>query len=63
MPLKEKTLLTCKELTELYGFKSSLSYKLMHRDDLPVIKLGKLRFMQRELFEEWLKEQASQGIA
>jgi len=39
------------------GFSRSMSYALFNREDIPVIHIGKRKFIRREKFMEWLAEQ------
>lgn len=41
-----------------YGFSRTGWYQLLNREDVPVVKIGGRKFLHRELFEAWLKEQA-----
>ena len=46
------------ELMKL-GFSHSMIYQdLFKREDMPTVKIGKRIFVHRELFLEWLKNQA-----
>lgn len=48
-------ILSAKDLQEM-GFSSSMSYALFNREDIPVIRIGKRKFIRRERFMEWLAE-------
>lgn len=52
-------LLNARTLQSLYGLSRSTVYALLNRRDLPVVKIGRRRFMHRDLFAQWLAEQAS----
>lgn len=39
------------------GFSRSMSYALFNRDDIPVIRIGKRKFIRQEKFLDWLAEQ------
>lgn len=39
------------------GFSRSMSYALFNRKDIPVIRIGKRKFIRREKFLEWIVEQ------
>ena len=43
---------------EAYGFSRTGWYQLLNREDVPVVKIGGRKFLHREMFEAWLKEQA-----
>ena len=49
-------ILSAKDLQEM-GFSRSMSYALFNREDVPVIRIGKRKFIRREKFLEWLTEQ------
>ena len=49
-------ILSAKDLQEM-GFSRSMSYALFNREDIPVIHIGKRKFIRRERFTEWLAEQ------
>ena len=49
-------ILSAKGLQEM-GFSRSMSYALFNREDIPVIHIGKRKFIRREKFFEWLAEQ------
>ena len=49
-------ILSAKDLQEM-GFSRSMSYALFNREDVPVIRIGKRKFIRREKFFEWLAEQ------
>lgn len=49
-------ILSAKDLQDM-GFSRSMSYALFNREDIPVIHIGKRKFIRREKFFEWLTEQ------
>ncbi len=49
-------ILSAKDLQDM-GFSRSMSYSLFNREDIPVIRIGKRKFIRREKFYEWLAEQ------
>ena len=51
-------ILSAKDLQDM-GFSRSMSYALFNREDIPVIHVGKRKFIRRERFMEWLAEQES----
>ena len=51
-------ILSAKDLQDM-GFSRSMSYALFNREDVPVIRIGKRKFIRREKFWEWLAEQES----
>lgn len=55
-------LLDARTLQSLFGFSRSMVYALLNRRDLPVVVIGRRRFMHKSLFESWLAEQASSNF-
>lgn len=55
----EKWLLDAKEIHEKANISLRNAYRLLNREDLPVVEIGKRRYMHRALFEQWLAEQAT----
>ena len=51
-------ILSAKDLQDM-GFSRSMSYALFNREDIPVIHIGKRKFIRREKFIESLAEQES----
>lgn len=49
-------ILSAKDFQEM-GFSRSMSYALFNRDDIPVIRIGKRKFIRQEKFLDWLAEQ------
>ena len=49
-------ILFAKDLQDM-GFSRSMAYALFNRVDVPVIHIGKRKFIRREKFLEWLAEQ------
>ena len=47
------------DLQSQFGLSRSMAYQLLSRRDLPVVVIGRRRFMHRDLFALWLAEQAS----
>ena len=48
-------LLTANHLQAM-GFTRTMSYALMKREDLPVIQIGRKKFIQRDTFFKWLND-------
>ena len=40
-----------------FGFTRSMAYAFLNRKDVPVIKIGKRKFIRKEKFYEWLEVQ------
>ena len=49
-------ILSAKDLQDM-GFSRSMAYALFYRADVPVIHIGKRKFIRREKFLDWLAEQ------
>lgn len=49
-------ILSAKDLQDT-GFSRSMAYALFNRADVPVIHIGKRKFIRREKFLDWLAEQ------
>ncbi len=43
------------------GFTRSMAYEFLNRGDVPVIRIGKRKFIRKEKFYEWLEEQERSG--
>ncbi len=39
------------------GFSRSMAYAFLNREDVPVIRIGKRKFIRKEKFLAWLEEQ------
>lgn len=44
-----------------FGFTRSMAYAFLNREDVPVIRVGKRKFIRREKFYKWLEEQERSG--
>lgn len=44
-----------------FGFTRSMAYAFLNRRDVPVIRIGKRKFIRKEKFYEWLEEQERSG--
>ncbi|MCM1330701.1 MAG: helix-turn-helix domain-containing protein [Ruminococcus sp.] len=49
-------MLTAEDLQN-FGFTRSMAYAFLNREDVPVIRIGKRKFIRKEKFVEWLEEQ------
>ena len=49
-------MLTAKNLQN-FGFTRSMAYAFLNRGDVPVIRIGKRKFIRKEKFYEWLEAQ------
>lgn len=43
---------------QLMGFTRTMAYAILNRKDVPVVKIGNRKFVQRDSFFEWLEAQA-----
>ena len=44
-----------------FGFTRSMAYAFLNREDVPVIRIGKRKFIRKEKFYEWLEAQERSG--
>ena len=51
-------LLSARDLVGM-GIARSLAYQLLNRSDMPMVQIGGRKFMHRELFLDWLRNQAT----
>ena len=49
-------MLTAEDLQN-FGFTRSMAYAFLNREDVPVIRIGKRKFIRKEKFYEWLEAQ------
>lgn len=54
-------LLTVRHLTDEIGLSRAMAYRLMHREDMPVVVIGRRRFLKRDDFLNWLDCQREGG--
>ena len=57
----EKMALSVTEAAEALGLSRPTVYKLIHRDDFPVIKVGTRTLISRRGLEAWIAAQAKGG--
>ena len=55
-------MMSAKELQDM-GFSRSLAYKLLQGDIIPVIAVGKRRFVRQSVLLKWLAEQEQKSPA
>lgn len=53
-------MMTAEDLQD-FGFTRSMAYAFLNRKDVPVIRVGKRKFVRKEKFYEWLEEQERSG--
>ena len=51
-------LLSANDLISDWHFSRPMAYQLLNRKDMPVVCIGRRRFMHAALFREWLEQQA-----
>lgn len=56
-----RQLFTATDLQRVFGLSRTRAYEMLNREDLPVVKMGRRRFMHAQLFGEWLERQAKSG--
>ncbi len=49
-------ILTAEDL-QSFGFSRSMAYAFLNREDVPVIRIGKRKFIRKEKFLAWLEDQ------
>ncbi|MCM1508758.1 MAG: hypothetical protein NC177_16745 [Ruminococcus flavefaciens] len=49
-------MMTAEDLQK-FGFTRSMAYAFLKREDVPVIRIGKRKFIRREKFFEWIEAQ------
>ena len=49
-------MLTAEDLQN-FGFTRSMAFAFLNREDVPVIRIGKRKFIRKEKFYEWLEIQ------
>ena len=45
------------------GFTRTMAYNILNRDDVPVVKIGSTKFIQRDKFFKWLDSKEVQTDA
>ena len=44
-----------------FGFTRSMAYAFLNCEDVPIIRIGKRKFIRKEKFYEWLEKQERSG--
>ena len=44
------------------GFTRTMAYNILNRDDVPVVKIGSRKFIQRDKFFDWLDNREKSKI-
>lgn len=55
----DKALLDFEDLKRITGLSRPTVYQLLNRADMPVVSIGRRKFMNAELFRKWLNRQAT----
>ncbi len=53
-------MLTAEDLQN-FGFTRSMAYAFLNREDVPIIRIGKRKFIRKEKLYEWLEAQERRG--
>ena len=57
-----RELLSAGDLQIITGLSRASVYALFNRANMPVVKIGGRKFMHKDLFLDWLKEQAVMSV-
>lgn len=55
--MKDKSILSVKEMADFLGISETLAYRLTHREGFPVLCLGKRRLIPVEELNNWISKQ------
>ena len=47
---------------QIMGFTRTMAYNILDRDDVPVVKIGSRKFIQRDKFFDWLDSREESKI-
>ena len=47
---------------QIMGFTRTMAYNILNRDDVPVVKIGSWKFIQRDKFFDWLDSREKSKI-
>ncbi len=61
MSTKEKIALSVSEAAEMLGISRPSLYRLTHRDDFPVMRIGGRTLIHKQRLEEWAAAQIEEG--
>lgn len=50
-------ILTVKDIQEILGIGKRVAYELMERKDFPMVRIGRLKRVNRDSFFEWIENQ------
>ncbi|MFC1902943.1 helix-turn-helix domain-containing protein [Chloroflexota bacterium] len=54
--MNDKVVFTIPEVAKMLGISRNFGYEMARRGELPVISLGRRRFVPRASFAEWLRK-------
>lgn len=60
--MNERLTLTVKEMADLLGISYKTANALTHRENFPVVCLGRKKLIPREGLEKWLLEQREEAL-
>ena len=61
MEKKNKKLIQAFDLQDTYGFSRCRSYQIMNDPTLPVVQIGRRKYVLEDAFEEWLAQKTKAG--
>jgi excisionase family DNA binding protein len=50
-------ILTVKDIQEILGIGKRVAYELMERNDFPMVRIGRLKRVNRDSFFNWIDQQ------
>jgi excisionase family DNA binding protein len=50
-------ILTVKDIQEILGIGKRVAYELMERKDFPMVRIGRLKRVNRDSFFNWIEQQ------
>ena len=56
--LESTPIISATDLQRVYGLSRTRAYEMLNRPDLPVVRIGRRKFMHAQLFNDWLEQQA-----
>ncbi|MEH7328104.1 helix-turn-helix domain-containing protein [Priestia megaterium] len=55
-PLKDNNLITAEEVSSILGCSKRVAYEIMDQEDFPLIKVGRLKKVEKEELHKWMKQ-------
>ena len=62
MPVDQRIAVSVTEAAQLLGLSRPSVYRLIHRGDFPVMRIGGRTLVHREKLEEWARAQTGGGV-